>query len=403
MNDVAKIDGSPIVEEKISSPEERLQSNLKFLQTLYEREQLDAPREFDYESKLAERPDLLIRINNLPPHVRQNTAKTIYTISKSSDPTYIVDSMETTFKNAENVLLNPLTDLYTKSAIVGEFKSILIDYLQNNTLSEMLSSIAWISMDLDDLSRVNNFFGHPKGDEIIKEFANVIGPNSDFGKTMSDKYGTSYLAALKSGDEFYSLIAGKQNCALKELIPEIIIFFNECISKVDTSELTKIDGSTPSEIKSRLKDHNIEIFDDESLLLLFGGSIGIRTLEETLSKIDLQLEDKKSKLTIDKAFNVILRDLIGYADIRAEDFKNTRKTKIKASMEEIISKYGTESPEAKMLQFMMAKPREHNKIIDPEDNSPSIDVVPLEEIVLAKLQQSPRRQARSAQLNNPHN
>lgn len=77
----------------------------------------------------------------------------------------------------EEQKLNHLTNVATKDGLTGlfdqsSFKRKLNEYLDDKLQNE--SKLALIMFDLDNFKQVNDNFGHPEGDRVLKEVATIL-------------------------------------------------------------------------------------------------------------------------------------------------------------------------------------------------------------------------------------
>lgn len=72
--------------------------------------------------------------------------------------------------------------------------------------------IGMIICDLDNLKKVNDNFGHLRGDELLKQFAKIL------NKYTSDEV----LVARIGGDEFILLLKGKSRSFLEEIYCDLL-------------------------------------------------------------------------------------------------------------------------------------------------------------------------------------
>ena len=77
----------------------------------------------------------------------------------------------------EEQKLNHLTNVATKDGLTGlfdqsSFKRKLNEYLDEKLQNE--SEIALVMFDLDNFKKVNDNFGHPEGDRVLKEIATIL-------------------------------------------------------------------------------------------------------------------------------------------------------------------------------------------------------------------------------------
>ena len=119
------------------------------------------------------------------------------------------DYLENILKNMnyctiiEEQKLHHLTTVATKDGLTGlfdqaSFKRKLSEYLDDKLQTE--SDLALIMFDLDNFKKVNDNFGHPEGDRVLKEIATIL----QLCARRED------LAARYGGEEF-ALILPKTN------------------------------------------------------------------------------------------------------------------------------------------------------------------------------------------------
>ena len=89
---------------------------------------------------------------------------------------------------------DPLTKLMNRRA----FKPILIHELSRVNRKETKSSLVLI--DLDDFKKVNDTFGHDTGDQILREFSDVLRASISESDCVSRHGGEEFLLCLPDTD-----------------------------------------------------------------------------------------------------------------------------------------------------------------------------------------------------------
>lgn len=110
--------------------------------------------------------------------------------------------------------IDHLTGLYNRKYLDDKFISKL------EVLSKDNYPFAIIVIDLDNLKKINDTYGHGKGDEYIKEFSN----------TMTLHIRPNDIVIRMGGDEFIILITDTDD--LEKIVPNIIQRIkNDCKTK----------------------------------------------------------------------------------------------------------------------------------------------------------------------------
>ncbi len=107
----------------------------------------------------------------------------------------------------EEVLFLSKFDVQTKLLNRNTFDAEAIEMINEAQLTH--EKLSLVIIDLDDLKRINDTYGHASGDDLIKTFAN------EFIKCLEK----SDLGARYGGDEFVAIINHKDEATIeKELI-----------------------------------------------------------------------------------------------------------------------------------------------------------------------------------------
>jgi diguanylate cyclase (GGDEF)-like protein len=126
-------------------------------------------------------------------------------------------------KNYENELeIQSMTD-----SLTGLFNRKAFDKLANMQIAKAErdnKKIGLVICDIDHFKRVNDFYGHSAGDEVLTKFSNLI----------KDNLRTSDLLGRFGGEEFIIIIPGIE-------IPEMTLKLNDIRNKIEKN-IFKING-----------------------------------------------------------------------------------------------------------------------------------------------------------------
>ncbi|MBY0449605.1 MAG: GGDEF domain-containing protein [Cyanobacteria bacterium] len=111
---------------------------------------------------------------------------------KSSMMRVVIDDLKSEIDNLQ-VRLNrdPFTGLYSKNHFLAALEIELTRAKQN------FSQLSVMMMDIDDFKKLNDTYGHPVGDMVIKQVANVVkGQQPIAGKMLPARYGGEEIAVI---------------------------------------------------------------------------------------------------------------------------------------------------------------------------------------------------------------
>lgn len=100
--------------------------------------------------------------------------------------------MESARKLNLQAVTDSLTKLYNQRYLAGEVDKIISSY------GEEAASISIIMFDLDDFKKVNDTYGHLRGNQVLCRFASIL----------KEKSGEQYIAVRYGGEEFILLLPG---------------------------------------------------------------------------------------------------------------------------------------------------------------------------------------------------
>ncbi|MBP9491187.1 MAG: GGDEF domain-containing protein [Aliarcobacter sp.] len=106
-------------------------------------------------------------------------------------------------KLEEKISIDKLTSAYNREYFDKNIEIILIDNNKNGLKT------AIIMLDIDYFKKVNDSYGHDVGDEILKEFVNILKLNSRFESDILIRWG---------GEEFLMILAIKDEKSLLNII-----------------------------------------------------------------------------------------------------------------------------------------------------------------------------------------
>src|SRR4029079_7148191 len=114
-------------------------------------------------------------------------------------------------------LIDPLTGLANRRAFMNDAETMIA---RCNSRSE---PIALLLADLDHFKKINDVFGHPVGDRVLKLFADAL--NSCVERDD--------LVGRLGGEEFTILLAGKSEVAAVAVAQRVRSAFAESAAELD--------------------------------------------------------------------------------------------------------------------------------------------------------------------------
>jgi diguanylate cyclase (GGDEF)-like protein len=105
---------------------------------------------------------------------------------------------------------DPLTNLYNRRFLVKELAR-LRKHVQRDLRNSKTSSLVLIFMDMDDLKKINDNYGHQTGDGALCTTATII------SNEIRDRDGEDFLGRY-GGDEFCAAIVISDYCSIHELL-----------------------------------------------------------------------------------------------------------------------------------------------------------------------------------------
>lgn len=166
--------------------------------------------------------------------------------------TDISETMIEQEKLEKKVSLDKLTNTYNREYFDNNIEDIL-----NNNLKIHLET-AIVIFDIDFFKKVNDTFGHDIGDEVLKDFVNIIKSNSRFSDDVLIRWG---------GEEFLMLLPIKNKDALFKVLEKYRLAIEnyqfDVIGKITCSIGASIHNSS-LEIKSTIKEADIALYEAKS-------------------------------------------------------------------------------------------------------------------------------------------
>ena len=121
----------------------------------------------------------------------------------------------------KKVNLDKLTNTYNREYFDNNIENILF----NNSSNHLETAI--VIFDIDYFKKVNDTFGHDVGDEVLKDFVNIIKSNSRFSEDILIRWG---------GEEFLMILSVKD----KNTILNILKKYKEAVSNNDFHLVGKV-------------------------------------------------------------------------------------------------------------------------------------------------------------------
>ena len=121
----------------------------------------------------------------------------------------------------KKVNFDKLTNTYNREYFDNNIENILINNNSNNL------ETAIVIFDIDYFKKVNDTFGHDVGDEVLKDFVNIIKSNSRFSEDILIRWG---------GEEFLMILSVKD----KNTILNILEKYKEAVSNNDFHLVGKV-------------------------------------------------------------------------------------------------------------------------------------------------------------------
>ena len=166
--------------------------------------------------------------------------------------TDISETMIEQEKLEKKVSLDKLTNTYNREYFDNNIEDIL-----NNNLKIHLET-AIVIFDIDFFKKVNDTFGHDIGDEVLKDFVNIIKSNSRFSDDILIRWG---------GEEFLMLLPIKNKEALFKVLEKYRLAIEnhqfDVVGKITCSIGASIHNNS-LEIKSTIKEADIALYEAKS-------------------------------------------------------------------------------------------------------------------------------------------
>ncbi|MGB9824563.1 MAG: GGDEF domain-containing protein [Candidatus Hydrothermia bacterium] len=108
---------------------------------------------------------------------------------------YIMEKLERN-NFLSNILMKRMAETDGLTGVANRSSFMNIFELHLKSLGSTISSAAFCMLDLDNFKEINDFYGHPKGDELLREF----------GKVLAHKFRATDTVGRIGGDEFGILL-----------------------------------------------------------------------------------------------------------------------------------------------------------------------------------------------------
>lgn len=206
------------------------------------------------------------------------------------------------FMEIEKAARDKLTELAEKDGLTDlinhrKFHDILEQYIMKNDGT----SLSLIMLDLDHFKIYNDSFGHQKGDEVLREAAEII------KRVVNDRG----IVARYGGDEFAVLLP---NCDLRQArkVAEGIKITIENTNfygakKMPNGRITISQGIAAFPVNSKNKEELIQVADDALYKAKFVSREGISVYQSIFETVDSNLEVNEKELI--ESLKVLLRVL----------------------------------------------------------------------------------------------
>lgn len=127
----------------------------------------------------------------------------VRTVSVSADITHM-KKMEEKLQHISSI--DGLTQIYNRKYVFDRLEDIAEDYVKNNTV------FSFAILDIDFFKRINDNYGHPGGDFILKEFA----------RTIKENIRSSDILGRYGGEEFVIVLKGTNKNDAHSVIEKIL-------------------------------------------------------------------------------------------------------------------------------------------------------------------------------------
>ena len=166
--------------------------------------------------------------------------------------TDISETMIEQQKLEEKVNLDKLTNAFNREYFDNNIENILNENYKNHL------ETAIVMFDIDFFKKINDTFGHDVGDEVLKEFVNILKLNSRFHDDILIRWG---------GEEFLMIVSIKDKNALSSVLEKY---------------------------RDAIENHKFPII--ENLTCSIGASIhnNSKTIKDTIKESDMALYEAKS-------------------------------------------------------------------------------------------------------------
>lgn len=140
----------------------------------------------------------------------------------------------------QQAITDNLTKLYNQRFLMDTLKNMV------ETYDGRQNSISLILMDIDDFKRVNDTYGHLRGNQVLCRFASIL----------QEKAGEKYIAARYGGEEFMLVLPGcPREAALQfaEMI-RLDVYHDEVLADLTQKRFSVSGGVTQYQVGSSIDE-----------------------------------------------------------------------------------------------------------------------------------------------------